>query len=77
MRSAIYGITLVLSASCAHAASHDPYALEMLRARYQRACVFPSSINEHVATLAKYAQDSSSVVEIGVQSISTWGLLLD
>lgn len=49
---------------------------EEIKQRYALACSAPSDINEHVATLHRYAEQCERVVEMGVRNVvSTWGLL--
>lgn len=48
----------------------------MIEESYQKLCKTPSDINEHLPTLKRYAEQSESIVEMGVRSIvSTWALL--
>lgn len=43
---------------------------------YQALCNTPSDINEHLPVLKKYAEQSESIVELGVRYIvSTWAFL--
>lgn len=44
--------------------------------KYQQLCNTPSDINENLSVLKKYAEQSESIVELGVRAIvSTWALL--
>lgn len=48
----------------------------MIEERYQKLCKKPSDINEHLPALKRYAEQSDSIVEMGVRGIvSTWALL--
>ena len=48
----------------------------MIEERYNKLCAAPSDINEHLPTLKRYAEQSESIVEMGVRGIvSTWALL--
>lgn len=47
-----------------------------IQERYTQLCATPSDINEHLPTLKRYAEQSDSIVELGVRYIvSTWALL--
>ena len=48
----------------------------MISANYKRLCNTPSDINQHLPTLAKYAQEAKVVLEAGVRSVvSTWAFM--
>lgn len=48
----------------------------MIEEKYQEKCRTPSDINENLPVLKKYAEQSESIVELGVRAIvSTWALL--
>ncbi len=48
----------------------------MIEQKYQELCRLPSDINENLPVLKKYAEQSESIVELGVRGIvSTWALL--
>lgn len=50
--------------------------METLKTKFLEVCAEPSDINEHCATLAKYAQECWHVTEAGVRSArSSWALL--
>lgn len=49
----------------------------MIEERYKQLCRLPSDINEHLPTLKKYAEQSETIVELGMRKIvSTWALLM-
>ena len=49
----------------------------MIEQRYNLLCLLPSDINEHLPTLKKYAEQSETIVELGVRKIvSTWAFLM-
>lgn len=48
----------------------------MIEERYNKLASTPSDINEHLPTLKKYAEQSETIVELGVRKIvSTWAFL--
>ena len=48
----------------------------MIQEKYEQLCLTPSDINENLPVLKKYAEQSDSIVELGVRAIvSTWALL--
>jgi len=48
----------------------------MIQEKYKQLCKIPSDINENLPVLKKYAEQSDSIVELGVRAIvSTWALL--
>lgn len=48
----------------------------MIEEKYNQLCATPSDINEHLPALKRYAEQSESVVEMGVRAlVSTWALL--
>lgn len=48
----------------------------MIQQKYEQLCATPSDINENLPVLKKYAEQSESIVEMGVRAIvSTWALL--
>lgn len=49
----------------------------MIEDKYKQLCILPSDINEHLPTLKKYAEQSETIVELGMRKIvSTWALLM-
>ena len=54
----------------------DPIAKQRLQKQYKRACDRSSSTFEHIPILRQLAMECSSVVEIGLRTMtSSWGLL--
>jgi len=50
--------------------------VELILKKYTEECNKKTDINEHLPTLKKYAEESNTIVEMGVRSIvSTWALL--
>jgi len=50
--------------------------MELINKKYQEYCSIISDINEHLPTLKKYAEESDSIVELGMRGIvSTWAFL--
>lgn len=50
--------------------------MEIIKTTYERLCVKPSDINEHLPTICRYAQDCESVFETGVRGcVSSWAIL--
>lgn len=48
----------------------------MIEEKYKQLCEIPSDINENLPILKKYAEQSETIVELGVRAIvSTWALL--
>lgn len=48
----------------------------MIEEKYTQLCNTPSDIYQHLPTLKRYAEQSESIVELGVRGIvSTWALL--
>lgn len=48
----------------------------MIEEHYNKLCKTPSDINEHLSALKRYAEQSDSIVEMGVRYlVSTWALL--
>lgn len=48
----------------------------MITTKYNQLCQTPSDINEHLPTLAKYAQQAEVILEAGVRSVvSTWAFI--
>lgn len=63
---------LLLLALLSNATGYATFLQQM----YETHCREPSDINEHVPILHNYAQECSSVCEIGVRyMVATWGLL--
>lgn len=47
-----------------------------IQEKYEELCRIESDINEHLPTLKKYAEQSETVIELGVRGIvSTWAIL--
>jgi hypothetical protein len=55
----------------------DGHSMQRVQDKFKELCNTPSDINEHLMTLAKYAKQCESILELGVRGcVSSWAFLL-
>lgn len=68
---------IVILCLCLRPVMGDQQAYHALLEQYDLHNERPADINEHLPTLRRYAQECSTVLELGVRNIvSTWGFLM-